>query len=163
MQFIDYYSVLGVLNTASTNELKIAYRSLVKKYHPDINHSSDATTKMQLLNEAYLILSDPEAKTIYDVEWIRYHETKGGESQTKQSPPDTEGEGSHGRSYQFQSDLLRDWIEKAQKQAKDITAQAVKDTGGIVKAAGKGAVSGIIQVLGYFVIINIIFLFVKSC
>lgn len=163
MQFIDYYSVLGVLNTASTNELKIAYRSLVKKYHPDINHSSDATAKMQLLNEAYLILSDPEAKTIYDVEWIRYHETKGGESQTKQSPPDNNEEQATGKNYHFESDLLRDWIEKAQKQAGDITAQAVKDTGGIVKAAGKGAVSGIIQVLGYFVIINIIFLFVKSC
>ncbi|MCF8450022.1 MAG: DnaJ domain-containing protein [Taibaiella sp.] len=163
MQFIDYYSVLGVLNTASTNELKIAYRSLVKKYHPDINHSSDATTKMQLLNEAYLILSDPEAKTIYDVEWIRYHETMGGESQTKQSPPDNNEEQATGKNYHFQSDLLRDWIEKAQKQARDITAQAVKDTSGIVKAAGKGAVSGIIQVLGYFVIINIIFLLVKSC
>jgi DnaJ-class molecular chaperone len=43
MKLIDYYSVLGVHSMASTNELKLAYRSLVKKHHPDINHSSDAT------------------------------------------------------------------------------------------------------------------------
>jgi curved DNA-binding protein CbpA len=118
---------------------------------------------MQLLNEAYLILSDPEAKALYDIEWKRDFEKKSAEYKTKQSATDNKGEYESENSYHFQSDLLNDWIEKAKKQARDITAQAVKDTSGIVKAAGKGAVSGIIQVLGYFVIINIIFLLAKSC
>lgn len=62
----DYYEVLGVSKEASEAEIKKAYRSLAKKYHPDINKSSDAEEKFKEINEAYEVLSDSEKRNIYN-------------------------------------------------------------------------------------------------
>lgn len=62
----DYYEILGINKNASENEIKKAYRSLAKKYHPDINKSSDAEEKFKEVNEAYEVLSDSEKRSIYD-------------------------------------------------------------------------------------------------
>lgn len=63
----DYYSILGVKKTVSEEEIKRAYRELVKKYHPD-THPGDKTAEenMKRLNEAYECLSDREKRTVYD-------------------------------------------------------------------------------------------------
>ena len=49
----DYYEVLGISKDASEQEIKKAYRSLAKKYHPDMNKSPDAEEKFKEINEAY--------------------------------------------------------------------------------------------------------------
>lgn len=63
------YEVLGVSQNASENEIKAAYRELVKKYHPDNyrNHplADLAEEKMQEINQAYAILTDPKMKNSY--------------------------------------------------------------------------------------------------
>ena len=57
----DFYEVLGLDKSADDAAIKKAYRSLAKKYHPDLNPGDKtAEEKFKEVNEAYAILSDPE-------------------------------------------------------------------------------------------------------
>ena len=62
----DYYEVLGVSKDASEADIKKAFRTLAKKYHPDINKEKGAEEKFKEINEAYEVLSDPQKKQAYD-------------------------------------------------------------------------------------------------
>ena len=63
----DYYEVLGLQKGADDASIKKAYRSLAKKYHPDMNPGdSEAEAKFKEVNEAYAVLSDAEKKAQYD-------------------------------------------------------------------------------------------------
>lgn len=62
----DYYDILGISREASARELKKAYRSLARKYHPDINPAEDAEAMFKLAAEAYEILADTDQRATYD-------------------------------------------------------------------------------------------------
>ncbi|GER39332.1 chaperone protein dnaJ [Striga asiatica] len=77
----DYYSTLGVLKSASTKEIKAAYRKLARQYHPDVNKEPGATEKFKEISAAYelieksklslpykfdLVLSDDKKRALYD-------------------------------------------------------------------------------------------------
>ena len=63
----DYYEALGVDRSADEAAINKAYRTLAKKYHPDINPGDAAAErKFKEVNEAYAVLSDPEKKAKYD-------------------------------------------------------------------------------------------------
>src|SRR4029079_14420251 len=67
MAFIDYSSVLGVSKTATTEDIKKAYRKLARQYHPDLNpNDKQAHSRFQQINEANEVLSDPEKRKKYD-------------------------------------------------------------------------------------------------
>ncbi len=59
--------MLGVDRNATDEDIKRAYRKLAKKYHPDLNPGdSEAEAKFKEINEAYKVLSDPQARAYYD-------------------------------------------------------------------------------------------------
>ena len=62
----DFYKILGVDKNASDDDIKKAYRTLVKEYHPDLNSSPEAAEKIKLINQAYEVLSDPAKRVKYD-------------------------------------------------------------------------------------------------
>jgi molecular chaperone DnaJ len=63
----DYYEVLEVKRTASSEEIKTSFRKLAMKYHPDKNPGdSVAEARFRELNEAYAVLSDPTKRNQYD-------------------------------------------------------------------------------------------------
>jgi len=62
----DYYEVLGLKKDASKEEIKKAYKTLAKKYHPDVNKESDSAEKFKKISEAYAVLSDDTKRPQYD-------------------------------------------------------------------------------------------------
>ncbi len=66
MEFKDYYAILGLKPAASADDIKRAYRSLARKYHPDLNKAAGAEERFKQVSEAYEALRDPEKRAAYD-------------------------------------------------------------------------------------------------
>lgn len=67
LEFKDYYQVLGVTPKATGEDIKKAFRTLARKYHPDVaKDKKTAEEKFKELNEAHEVLSDPESRRKYD-------------------------------------------------------------------------------------------------
>lgn len=62
----DYYATLGVSRDASQDEINKAYRTLAKKWHPDVNKSPEATGMFEKITKAYEVLKDPKKRAAYD-------------------------------------------------------------------------------------------------
>lgn len=69
MTKVDYYNELGIDKTASEEQIKKAYKTLAKKYHPDRNpnNKDEAEAKFKKISAAYSVLSDKQKRKKYDV------------------------------------------------------------------------------------------------
>ncbi len=180
--FIDYYSILQIERSASKIEIRTAYKKQAIKWHPDKNIGLDTTVKMQIINEAYLILNDDEARFRYDIEYTRFmhfknakknseeekkKETQKEQYQSQQSKPTEEEksqEWTFEKTYKFDDEILKRWIENAKKQAAaNIKDMIIEFRDSSIIGFGtffKRALVSIISVFIFSVIATLIF---KSC
>jgi curved DNA-binding protein len=100
MEFKDYYQILGVAADAELKDIKIAYRKLARKYHPDMNPDPGAEASFKEVAEAWEVLKDPGRRAEYD-ELRRYG---GRRDQEFQPPPGWESSAGAGPR-QFDGDF----------------------------------------------------------
>ncbi|OIO38671.1 MAG: hypothetical protein COT00_01295 [Candidatus Omnitrophica bacterium CG07_land_8_20_14_0_80_50_8] len=111
----DYYGILKVKETASSDEIKKAYRGLAKKYHPDANpNNKSAEEKFKEISEAYYVLNDEKKRREYD------SYKKGGFSAT--GGPSSGWQGAQGFDY--------DEILRAMRTAQTGRGSRVRFSGG---------------------------------
>ena len=80
----DYYRILQVHNLAEPEVIEGAYKRLAKKYHPDVNRSESSEEMMQMINQAYEVLSNPEKRQQYNMEWKdEYNKSFGSDRDQK--------------------------------------------------------------------------------
>lgn len=95
MSDTNFYQTLGVGRSSSADEIRSAYRELVKKYHPDLFPSGRAkeaaTEKLRQINEAYAVLGNGERRRRYDEELSRKENARAREkvagARLKAPPP----------------------------------------------------------------------------
>lgn len=111
MKYRDYYKILGLSKNATKDEIKKAYRSLARKYHPDINPNDKKATKIFAdINEANEVLSSDEKRKKYDAlgsDWQEY-QNAGPQGTTQQQGFDWSqyGQGTGSQSYTVTEDDL---------------------------------------------------------
>jgi len=147
---IDYYAILNIEPTASKKEIKEAFKKEAMKWHPDRNSSSDATERMQLINEAYLILKDDEARARYDKQYYQFQEASSKRQDKSQEKPQW-------NNYSSNDDILNDWIKKAKQQAKEMVMMSIEDLVGMSKVATSAAWEKTKYAILIVVVANILF------
>lgn len=182
--FVDYYSVLEINETATFEEIKSAFRQQAIKWHPDRNLGKDTTKKMQLINEAYLILKDTEARNRYDTEYQQFKafrratEPKEEKQKTKREQeyhtrpqeerkkPEPEPKFEYSE-YSAKDDILKRWMDNAKRQAVELAKQTIKDFAGMVAVGAKEGAKAAGQMLIFQIALAVIFLIIfgssKSC
>ncbi|KTD74690.1 DnaJ C-terminal domain-containing protein [Legionella waltersii] len=112
----DYYKIMGVQQDASEQDIKMAYRKLARKYHPDISKESDAEERFKEMGEAYEILKDPKKRAEYD-QYLKYkdHQSHQQHGHQYQNQPHQE--------FQFDGDLFESLFGHSRYQHQPMAGQ----------------------------------------
>jgi curved DNA-binding protein CbpA len=130
----DYYKILGINKNATKAEIKKSYREHAKKYHPDVNRSPNATAEMQVIQEAYFILYDDEARLRYDIQYDKVygHGRKYQQYKNTESQDHSSGQNNEQKNHQFNDPILEKWILNAKRQSADFVKKLYSDTKGVI-------------------------------
>lgn len=114
----DYYKIMGVSPDASEKDIKVAYRKLARKYHPDISKEANAEERFKEMGEAYEVLKDPAKRAEYD----QYRKHKEFNQRSHQNTGHAGGRGSH-QGAQFDSDFFESLFGHSRYQQQPMAGQ----------------------------------------
>lgn len=170
--FVDYYKVLEISFPSSQEEIKKSYRQLSLKWHPDKNPSIDTTHQMQAINAAYFLLKDPIKKQRYDVEYKTFYNSNQNTSSAdseevdfnKDSTKDNCGNFYYQQNtYNYHNQKVKDDIYEANRYAKNIVDEFMKQFTQSSHDAVKGAWNGMYPYIIVAFILPILFTLIRSC
>ena len=134
----NYYKILGINKTDSLREIKRVYRKLALKWHPDVNSEPNAHEMFILINEAYLILSDEEARIKYNKQYDLVYNIETADEMKE--PSIVYSEDIFNNENIYPDSDLEDWTENARTQAEKYSRmpfnQFAKILGEILKETG---------------------------
>jgi curved DNA-binding protein len=121
MSYKDYYQVMGLNRDASAKDVKMAYRRLARKYHPDLSKEPNAEEKFKELGEAYEVLKDPEKRKIYDQYGKDWQSRQQGAHTSPQQETWDWNVGRNGQEYQFSEDFFESLFGRKQQREQQFT------------------------------------------
>lgn len=156
--FKDYYKILGISPSATAQEIKNAYYSMSKKYHPDKNPDMDVTSIMQDINEAYMILKKPEKRSAYDREYKRFISNVYSEDKKE-----TKNSTSYSYEYEVKDETLKKDIEFAREYAQKLVKDFLVSLKSTTQVAAKGAWEGVKMYVYVGIALSIIGGLISTC
>jgi len=155
---INYYQILELTPSATKIDIKKAYRRLALKYHPDKNKNPDAHEKFIVINEAYLILYDDEARAKYDREYkyvyVQQESTKQKYQKQEQQQQKRNQQYTNYKSKekQFEDEDLNNWTKNAREQGENFAKMTFENFSnlivGMVKETGFQLGNALLLMLG---------------
>ena len=147
MQFKDYYKTLGVFPTATLQEIKIAYRKLSKKFHPDINDGDKFfEERFKEIQEAYEVLSNSVKRNNYDFKW----QNEGNKNSFSQNS-NNDFFRKREEEFEKQKEAYKKWEESLRKKEEELKSKPKSE-----KIYKKFGVIALVSI--FFSIVIIVFL-----
>ncbi|MFC0263387.1 J domain-containing protein [Fontibacter flavus] len=112
----NYYEILGVSKDSTISEIKISYRKLAFKWHPDKNLEKNTTSKFLEIQEAYEILSDPNSRRVFDNLYFTNSDSSNND---------------------IQSTKFKDFVDKAKERSSKLAKVKFEDFKKVVKKSLK--------------------------
>ena len=164
MRLKDYYSTLEISPSATQGEVSHAYKRLAKKWHPDRNHSPEATVRMQEINEAYFILRDIDKRARYDSLFRSAFKARKNKSPHAQSRPNgtSDWNAHQQREPEVVDEEFEGWMNEARKWAQENMGYAATETANMIKEGAMGGLMNLVGALVFGLVMYIIFS-VASC
>lgn len=149
----NLYDILHVDRYATKEDIKKSYRRLALEWHPDKNKNIHAHEKFIEINQAYLILSDDEARSKYNIEYDLYLADIKKEPVFSDYQYDN-GKKSHKTKSDYHDPDLNKWTKTANKQAEKFASMSFADfakiIGEIVVESGKQAGTAVVYAFAGF-------------
>jgi curved DNA-binding protein CbpA len=98
---INHFSVLGLSQFCTDDDVRKAYLKLAKEWHPDVNKTPGATEKFKLISEAYELLKDEVKRSYYRASWQSPNSFQTGNSYGHSSSHNYESSSSSRSVFSF--------------------------------------------------------------
>ncbi len=118
----DYYKIMGVSPDASEKDIKLAYRKLARKYHPDLNKEPKAEEHFKEMGEAYEVLKDPAKRAEYD-NYLKNREFNQQHAQQQSSWHSDRNDPRHQQGSQFNDDFFESLFGHSRYQQRPMAGQ----------------------------------------